>query len=167
MKPLLEPFGDDVVCLRLLEERDLGAILEWRNRDDTRVWFKTTELISYEAHCRWYSGYLKKPDDLVFVVEVSKDPAGMCAIYNIDYDRSLAEVGRFVISPGFAGQGYMKRACAALVAMAHKKLQIHSLYLEVKENNEPAIAVYTACGFWTTGRCGDLITMRCDDRSRM
>src|SRR5262245_43456935 len=135
MKPRVEPFGDNVVSLRLLEERDLDAILDWRNRDDARIWFKTSDKISRDGHRAWYSKYLCKNDDLVFVVETTGMPVGMCAVYDVDYATGVAEIGRFLIASEYGGRGYMKRACAALASFAMRDLHVRYLLLEVMENN--------------------------------
>ena len=163
MKPLIEPFGDDVVNLRLLEERDLDSILDWRNRDDARIWFKTSNRITRDSHRTWYARYLQKHDDLVFVVEASGSVVGMCAIYDIDHAIGLAEIGRFLIAPEFGGRGYMKRACAVLVSLAIRDLHLHDLFLEVMEDNRRAIAVYRACGFGEEARYDGLIRMSVRD----
>ena len=54
MKPFVQPFGDEVITLRLVKEHDLETILAWRNRDEARVWFKTSEKLSFDSHRRWY-----------------------------------------------------------------------------------------------------------------
>jgi RimJ/RimL family protein N-acetyltransferase len=164
MKPFIEPFSHGAIKLRLLEERDLDAILEWRNRDDARIWFKTSDRVTPKCHRTWYARYLGKDDDLVFVIEVSGVGVGMCAIYDIDRGTDAAQLGRFLIAPEFSGMGYIKRACAALMSFAIKNLHLHYLFLEVMENNTRALSIYKACGFREEVRKDGLIRMSFERR---
>ncbi|MGX5846518.1 GNAT family N-acetyltransferase [Mesorhizobium sp. PL10] len=159
MKPQIAPFGDGTVVLRLVEERDLETILDWRNRDDARVWFKTSDKIDLAAHIAWYKSYLKKPNDLFFLVEANGQPAGQCAIYDIDENTRSAEVGRFLVAPEMAGKGYIGRSCAEIVRFGTQFLNLSYLFLEVMEQNTKAIRLYTREGFIEEGRSDGLIRM--------
>ena len=84
MKRQIEPFGDGTVTLRLIEERDLKTILDWRNRDEARVWFKTSDKLTFESHKNWYDRYVNKDDDFFFLIEAGGKPVGQCGIYDVD-----------------------------------------------------------------------------------
>jgi RimJ/RimL family protein N-acetyltransferase len=56
------------VRMRLLEERDLPLTLEWRNREENRQWFFSSDPIAPEQHRRWFERYKEKDDDFVFVI---------------------------------------------------------------------------------------------------
>ena len=67
MKRSITPFFNESISLRLIEESDLETTLAWRNRDDARVWFKTSSLLTLEQHQSWFYRYLNKDDDFLFV----------------------------------------------------------------------------------------------------
>jgi diamine N-acetyltransferase len=159
MKPQIAPFGDGTIVLRLVEERDLKTILDWRNRDDARVWFKTSDRLAFDQHLAWYNSYLQKDDDFFFLVEVGGRPVGQCGIYDIDKDLGRAEVGRFLVAPEMAGKGYIARSCAEIVRFGTKFMKLPYLYLEVMEQNSRAIRLYAREGFVEEGRSGGLIRM--------
>ncbi len=159
MKQPIAPFGDGTVVLRLMEQRDLDVILAWRNRAEARVWFKNSDKIAFDAHIAWYEKYLLKEDDYFFLVEVNGVPVGQCAIYGIDNDARRAEVGRFLVAPEMAGNGYIGRSCAELVRFGAEVLKLSYLFLEVMEQNTKAIRLYTRQGFVEEGRSGGLIRM--------
>ena len=69
MKRLLQPFGNSTVRLRLITEADLPVTLDWRNREDVRVWFKTSQIITMDQHREWFAQYASRDDDFLFVVE--------------------------------------------------------------------------------------------------
>lgn len=159
MKREIGELGDGVIALRLIEDQDLAATLAWRNRDEARVWFKTSDKISPASHQSWFENYLRKDDDYLFIVEASGRSVGQCAIYGIDLMSGSAEVGRFLAAPDEGGKGYMGRSCALLVRFAADALKLRYLFLEVFANNTRAAKVYAACGFREEGRSGDLIRM--------
>ncbi|SDA91060.1 GNAT family N-acetyltransferase [Mesorhizobium qingshengii] len=159
MKQHIAPFGDGIIVLRLVEERDLKTILDWRNRDDARVWFKTSDKLAFDRHLAWYNSYLQKEDDFLFLVEVDGRSVGQCGIYDIDENAGSAEVGRFLVAPEMAGKGYIGRSCAEIVRFGTQFLKLSYLFLEVMEQNTKAIRLYTREGFVEEGRSGGLIRM--------
>ena len=148
-KQALPAHKRESVVLRLLEERDLGLTLRWRNRDDARCWFKHSDIVEADAHKAWFDRYRAKPDDFTFLVEHAATgvPIGQVAIYDVDVAGGRAEVGRFLVAPEWAGRGLMKQACLAVADVAAAQLGLRELYLEVFVANLRAIAVYRACGF--------------------
>lgn len=159
MKPPVEPFGDDTITLRLVEERDLETILNWRNRDESRVWFKTPDRLTFDSHRNWYERYLTRSDDFFFLIEAEGGPVGQCAIYNIDRAAGSAEIGRFLAAPGKSGRGYITRSCEAIVRFGIDALSLPYLYLEVMSQNDRAIGIYKRCGFVEESRSDGLIRM--------
>lgn len=159
MKRPLAPFGSDTVRLRPIEEADLETTLSWRNRDDARVWFKSSSLISFDQHLSWYQRYREKDDDFLFVVEVGNKAVGQASVYDIDWTTGQAEVGRFLVAPSASGKGYIGQACGQLVQFCIEKLGLKYLYLEVLEGNERAIRVYERNGFVEELRDNGLVRM--------
>jgi RimJ/RimL family protein N-acetyltransferase len=160
MKRAIEPFGDTRIRLRLLRDSDLDMTRRWRNHDAIRVWFKTAAIIESEQHRAWYDRYALRDDDFVFVVEAEGRPVGMASVYGIDWAAGIAEVGRFIVAPEEQGRGYMGIACAHLVRFCAGTLRLKSVFLEVKEDNSRAIAVYVRNGFLEEERSGGMIRMR-------
>ena len=159
MKRQVVPFGDGTIVLRLVEERDLGTILDWRNRDEARIWFKTSDKITFESHLAWYKRYLQKDDDFFFLIEVNGRPVGQCGIYDIDHRTGSAEIGRFLVAPEMGGKGYITRSCSELVRFGTQFLKLSYLFLEVMEQNAKAIRLYAHQGFVEESRSSGLIRM--------
>ncbi|MDX8437985.1 GNAT family N-acetyltransferase [Mesorhizobium australafricanum] len=159
MKQHVAPFGDGTVVLRLVEERDLETILAWRNRDEARVWFKNSAKIAFDAHLAWYRSYLQKEDDFFFLVEADGEPVGQCGIYDIDKVSGRAEVGRFLVAPEMAGNGFIGRSCAEIIRFGTGFLNLSYLFLEVMEQNTKAIRLYARQGFVEESRSAGLIRM--------
>jgi RimJ/RimL family protein N-acetyltransferase len=159
MKPVLQTFGNDIVQLRLITEADLDMTMAWRNRDDVRIWFKNSQVITPDRHRAWFADYSVKEDDFVFVVEAGRRPVGQVAVYRINWVDGIAEVGRFLVAPEAMGLRYIGLACAELLHFCSATLNLKSVFLEVKENNERAIRIYARNGFREEARADGIIRM--------
>jgi RimJ/RimL family protein N-acetyltransferase len=164
MKPAHEPYVYGRIRLRLLADDDLPTTLAWRNRDGVREKFKNSDVVAFEQHHGWFVRYKEKSDDLVFIAELAAtgNPIGQVAIYAIDSDARTAEIGRFIASPQFAGQGLMKESIEVLMRFAARELLLVSVYLEVFESNERASMLYRKLGFEEHGRADGMIRMELD-----
>jgi diamine N-acetyltransferase len=153
----------DRIFLRPLTFEDLPMTLAWRNQDSMRIWFINSDTITPEQHREWFNAYQTKNNDFVFIIEerqIYNRSIGQISLYNIDWERKKAEFGRLMIADlEMRGKGLAKEATELLVQFAGNKLEIKEIYLDVFENNLPAIAVYQSCGFIKTGVHNHLIRM--------
>lgn len=159
MKPICPPFGNAVVQLRLITEADLETTVAWRNRDDVRVWFKNSQIITMDQHRAWFTQYAVKDNDFLFVVENENRPVGQASVYDIDWKKGSAEVGRFLVAPEAGGRGFISLACGELLQFCRHTLNLKSVFLEVKENNERAIRIYERNGFQEESRAEGMVRM--------
>jgi RimJ/RimL family protein N-acetyltransferase len=134
--------------------------LNWRNLEDVRIWFKTSGRIDPGQHRAWFEQYSAKDDDFVFLVEFEGAPVGQASIYGINRVDRTAEVGRFIAAPEARGRGLMDLACAELLRFCADTLRLTSVYLDVKEDNGRAIALYRRQGFEEEGRREGIVRMR-------
>jgi RimJ/RimL family protein N-acetyltransferase len=146
----------------LLQEADLPLTLGWRNQDDIRKWFFHPEFISPEQHLRWFGEYRERDDDFVFVIEDTKSrgrAVGQAAIYHVDWQARRAEFGRLMMGEAYArGQGLAKEATLLLVHEALAEWGLAEMFLEVKEDNQRAVALYLSCGFSIQSLVDGIIT---------
>lgn len=159
MKRSIAPFCNESIRLRLIEEPDLEATLSWRNRDDARFWFKTTDKLTIEQHLAWFHPYLSKDDDFLFVIEARGKMVGQASVYNIQWANRSAEIGRFLVAPESKGKGYIGSACSELVHFCTNSLKLRYLFLEVIDTNDRAIQIYHQNGFSEERRYNGLIRM--------
>jgi RimJ/RimL family protein N-acetyltransferase len=135
--------------------------MAWRNRGDVRIWFRNSQVITADQHRAWYSQYLERDDDFTFIVEAQGQPVGLASVYGIDPANATAEVGRFMVSPGARGRGYIGLACKELLRFCADSLLLKSVFLEVKEENERAIRIYARNGFREVAKAGGFLRMTC------
>jgi diamine N-acetyltransferase len=150
-KDVITPLEHGRVRLRLLEEGDLPLTLSWRNDDDNRRWFFTTDPIALDVHRRWFAQYRDRDDDFVFVIEETetlKRPVGQLSLYRIEWNTGRAEFGRLLIGdPEAKGLGLAQLATACLTDEALDRWGLRELRCECRTINTRAIAVCAACGF--------------------
>lgn len=159
MKQYTEPIRSGSLVLRLVTDADLAMTRQWRNRDEARVWFKNSNKLTETQHQDWFAKYLTNDNDYFFIVEADGVPVGQASVYEINWSKGTAEVGRFLAAPDFAGRGYLTKACQVLLSFCRTTLGLDSVYLEVFETNEKAIRLYQRCGFFEERRYDGLIRM--------
>jgi diamine N-acetyltransferase len=149
------PLVSGRIRLRLLQESDLLQTLAWRNQEGVRRWFFYSERITPGQHSNWYAEYVERDDDFVFIIEEIErlnKPVGQVALYHVDWAAGRAEFGRLMIGEQAArGQGLARVATTLLVDTALSSWGLREVYLEVYTDNQPALAIYDACGFRVTG----------------
>ncbi len=162
-KPSLKPVENEHIVLRLLEAKDLLLTLAWRNQDIIRKWFVNSDPLSVDAHFAWFEQYKKLDTDFIFLIiakELGNIPVGQVSLYRIDQQSLRAEYGRLMIGDMAArGKGYARIATRLLVQYGFEKLHLREIFLEVKEDNIPAVNLYRSCGFDENARQGGLINM--------
>lgn len=160
-KKRIPPIERGEVCLRLLERTDLERTLAWRNRN--RMWFVNSSVLSFEQHLAWFTQYLGRDDDYVFVIEKlsgSRQPVGQISLYKIDWAGRKAEFGRLLIGdPNARRRGIARTATGMLLDHAFEKLGLRTVHLEVLSNNIPAKSLYEQCGFVQSASKNGLVTM--------
>ncbi len=149
----MRPFVDGDASLRMLVDADLPQTLAWRNHADSRYWFLSTDEISEDQHRAWFSRYLARSDDYVFIMEVDGRPLAQVSLYGIAAGE--AEFGRLLVDPDERGRGLAHRATQLCLRVAAEELALHRLVLEVKGDNEPALRAYHRAGFAERHRSPD------------
>jgi RimJ/RimL family protein N-acetyltransferase len=85
---------------------------------------------------------------------------GQISLYGINWDNQTAEFGRLMIGEVQArGKGIAKEATYLLLDFGFRVMNLKEIVLEVKENNEAALAIYRTAGFNETSREMDLVRM--------
>ena len=84
-----------------------------------------------------------KPAFFGFILEDNGVTAGYICATALFED---AEIPKVAVFPSFRRKGYGKRLVDAVIAAAREKGAEH-IFLEVRENNLPAVRLYEACGF--------------------
>ena len=104
-----------------------------------------------------HEGAIRFPDFRHFIVEAGEGwpSAGFVILQGCRNPHGSVELKRLVLQPKGLGYG---RACVRLLAeMAFRDLGAHRFWLDVKEKNERALALYRDEGFVEEGRLRDSV----------
>lgn len=155
LKKYPSPILGEKVRLRLIQEEDLERLRRWRN--ENRSYFFDSRYITKEGQQNWYANvYLKKDNDLIFIIESGGKPIGTVSLYLIDLSAGQAEFGRMVIGDlKSRRKGLAQDASKALIRWGFSDLGLRKIVLEVLANNQPAICLYEKIGFQKTPVEGD------------
>lgn len=118
-------------------------------RNSNNKYFLTSTKISKPDQENWYANYqIKHQQNLEFMYLLSykEQPVGSGAIYNIDYKKSSAEIGRFIIESKYRGLGYGSILLQKILQVANR-LNLQSISLEVLSENQTAVDLYKSHGF--------------------
>ncbi|MEP7301680.1 MAG: GNAT family protein [Caldimonas sp.] len=104
-----------------------------------------------------HEGAIRFPDFRHFIVEAGEGwpSAGFIILQGCRNPHGSVELKRIVLQT--KGQGYGRACVRLLVEMAFRDLGAHRFWLDVKEKNERALALYRAEGFVEEGRLRDSV----------
>jgi len=141
---------NEILQLRPLSIQDIEKLRQWRNHPEIRKWFITQITISKDQQLQWYTNYLKKENDYVFVIveKNSKKDIGTVSLYDIDLAKGQARAGRLIIGEEQAkGKKYGLMAYRLLINFGFNTLNLKMFHEEVLETNEASINMLIRCGF--------------------
>lgn len=139
IKWILDPFQ-----LQSLSRNNLEFVRKIRN--ENRHFFLDSGYITKNAQHKWYQRYLESKSDYMFILLNKKEKIGTGAIYNINFEKKEAEIGRFIISAFYRNRGYGKILLKKIEYVANK-LNLKKLYLEFLKENDIGANLYRKYGY--------------------
>ena len=135
--------------LRLLQLKDLDFLYSVENNQN---YFK------FSSHPQYYSKEELKEfisnstDDITiynqlrFVVDLNDNPIGLIDLFNYNPKRKNAGVG-IIILEEFQNQNFGSKSLELLISYAWEKLDLLSLYANIKPSNQNSIKLFEKYGF--------------------
>jgi len=116
-----------------------------------------TPSFSKESQIEWYNSIQSKTDYLIWGLEYQNNPIGVCGLKKITLED--CEYWGYIGEKEYWGKGIGKTMMNILEEKA-KKLNLHSIWLQVLKENARAIALYEKSGYKIENEEGKLIFMR-------
>jgi len=156
---LKENFAFNGILLRnfinaSIKEKEM--VKECRNNESIRKWMYSDEIISQEEHFNFIENLQKDNNDFYWIVYKDEEFIGVISLNNINIKNKNAYLGTY--SNPFCkikNKGSLLINCLKKVAFDIAGL--HSLKLEVIENNKKAIEFYKKNGFEEEGRLREFV----------
>ncbi len=133
---------------------DQDVLRTWRNAHGHR--FFHCRPITPESQQSWFDGYLRRPDDFLFMVMAAERAVGCIGIRLREAEWDLYNVIRGVHSAG--SSGFMSHALAAVMAFARQRCPA-PIRADVLTGN-PALSWYLRNGFVIVGENVQSVTLR-------
>lgn len=140
--------------LRAVEPTDLEATRVWRSDwSVVRQTFGRVFPITPENESRWYAelGVGPFPTSACWAIQAGARLVGMVQLANISWVHGTSWFG-IVIAPDAQGEGHGTRATELCLEIAHRRMNLRQVRLEVAADNDPALRVYSRTGWLEEGR---------------
>ena len=135
----------EAIKIRSAKENDSKDIFEWRNDELTRQMSKTSEIIEWENHKRWYSNSLGSESRIVLICEDNRNEK--IAIIRFDISESNAVIS-INLNPNQRGKGLAKSCLIGSIEFFSKEyIEIKNLIAEIKEYNIASQKTFLGIGF--------------------
>ena len=111
-----------------------------------------------------HEGAVRFPDFRHFIVEAGGDwaPAGFVILQGCRNPHRSVELKRLVLRADGHGQGWGRACVRLLKQMAFRDLHAHRFWLDVKQLNTRALALYASEGFVEEGRLRESVRLTGD-----
>jgi len=143
------------IQLRPLEEADAERIRQWRLDEGTRKAYMGYRFPVIAAAERDWVKRVADPSNREQVyLGVEHQNEGLVGVVNlrdIDWINRVAKLG-LLIGACYQGRGFGREALGLLLRYGLEELNLRRIELEVRADNERAIALYEAAGFLQEGR---------------
>lgn len=139
------------------DSEDCRAVWEWRNDAVTRQMSRTTELIPWESHKRWYEKSARAPEITLLIASIDEAPACM-----VRFDTLAPGISELHINmnPALRGKRHGGPILAAACAYGFERLKLSIIYANIKVENLPSIKIFEGLGFVRQGEHAGMLTYK-------
>ena len=137
------------------EEREM--VLDWRNHENIRKWMYSDNSISLDEHINFIDRLVRDTNNYYWVVK-NKDGNYFGTIYlnRTDFKNKHAYIGIYANPYNeIKNKGYL--LIQSIKSLAFEIAGLHTLKLEVIDNNQKAINFYKKSGFAEEGRLKEFV----------
>ncbi|MBL0329719.1 MAG: GNAT family N-acetyltransferase [Bacteroidetes bacterium] len=105
------------IILRSIDKKDLEDLRTWKNANKNSF-FHTSEITS-EQQNNWYQGYLKRPEDFMFMVYVNNMKIGCMGFRELSTENQIDVYNIILGNEEYGKKGYMGIALKTMCNFAH------------------------------------------------
>ena len=134
------------VFLRDVTEQDRDLLFQWVNDEEVRKNSFSSQRISYEEHCKWFTNMMKNERCKQWILQEDKQPVGQIRVMIKD---DAAEIGYSVCAER-RGEGFGK----LMLELARRRVQtdlpnVKKLIARVKPENIASLKAFEDSGYKT------------------
>lgn len=144
------------VYLEAIERKDLPKLMEWRNREDFRKYFREYRDINTELQNRWFeTSVLNDISTIMFSIKSieSNELLGCCGLCYINWIHRNADLSIYV---GYKNvyideEGFAEESCKLLLNYGFNQLGLHKIWTEIYEFDVKKKKLYDKLNFHVDG----------------
>ncbi len=139
-----------------LKEEEINMVRRWRNHPEVRKWMYTDHEITEEEHRNFIESLKHNRRDFYYLVYKEGKPIGVLYLNRVDFRNLNAYFGMYANPEEkipFTGLTLGK----SIIILAFEVAKLHTLKLEVIEDNQRAIDLYKRMGFKEEGRLREFV----------
>jgi UDP-4-amino-4,6-dideoxy-N-acetyl-beta-L-altrosamine N-acetyltransferase len=137
-----------------LSEQEKEIVRNWRNADTVRSWSLTGHIISINEHHDFIEKLKEDNHNFYWLVKNADKYLGVIDLIQVDFNNKNAYLGIYS-NPYLKGAGNLLQEC--LIKVTFDMACLHTLKLEVIEDNEKALKLFTRFGFEKEGELKDFV----------
>ncbi len=137
-----------------LECKEKEIVRNWRNNNVVREWIYSEHIISVEEHNNFIIKLEEDSRNIYWLVKNKDEYMGVVYLSRLDFNNRNGYLGIYS-NPNLKGVGNLLQEC--LIKVAFGIACLHTLKLEVIEDNEKAIKLYKRFGFEKEGELKDFV----------
>jgi len=154
LKKNIELNGAELINFVNLTDDEKEMIRNWRNHENVRNMMYSDHVITIEEHTKFIDGLSNEMKNFYWMVRKNRENIGIISLNKVDFKNSNAYIGIY-INPYLSGIGRL--LIEYLKKLAFYETKLHTLKLEVIEDNERAISFYKKAGFKEEGRLKEFV----------
>lgn len=147
---VIRNLGCTGIEIRVARDDDSARLFEWRNHPTIRAISRSTNLIDWESHQRWFASVLGAPDKLLLIGQREGAPVG---VVRFDIRGDEAEVSIYLV-PGMklSGQG-RELLQSAESWFAANRTRVCKISAHVLGGNERSCRLFAGAGYQVESTC--------------
>lgn len=123
------------IVFRRIAKNDLQILKKWRNSYD--IWQFNTQfiLLNMKHQKEWFSNMEKNSERKMYMVNINKQPIGVCGLVHIDNVNKNADIAILIGKSKFRERGISKKILEKILEIGFKKLHFNRIGAEVLDSN--------------------------------
>ncbi len=149
------------ISLRAVCEADLPSLLLWRNNPDFRKYFREYRELTLQNQKQWFDKFVVADDrTLMFSIVLNDEEetlVGACGLCYINHINRHADLSLYIgYNDAYIDDyGYAEEACELLFRYGFGELNLHKIWTEIYEFDQPKFNLYTKLGMRQDGLLRD------------
>ena len=139
-----------------LTPKEAEMVRAWRNNVNIKKWMYKSHVISVKEHADFVRKLRKNSDKFCWLIKYKKEDIGVIGLNRVDFCNKNAFLGIYR-NPHIEMPGCGRLLGKAMFELIFNIAGLHTLKLEVIENNKKALNFYKSLGFREEGRLSGFV----------